>query len=79
MNTKRFNQLVKECIQDILNENYRLICGWCGKVMGDLGPEFQGDSHGICPDCYKKQMDALDLLDPSKQYSNPIPPENPIK
>jgi hypothetical protein len=77
MNPTRFNQLVKECIREIMSEGGRRICAWCGLDMGELGPDFTGtgDSHGMCGDCYQKQMAAMNLEDPTKQYSVPLSPQ----
>ena len=37
----------------------RIICAWCDK---DLGPyNGEGDTHGICADCLKKQLDSIKL------------------
>jgi hypothetical protein len=72
MTPNKFNQLVKECIQEILSEG-RLICAWCNKDIGEFAGE--GDSHGMCPVCYEKQMAELDLINPTNQYSLPLPPE----
>lgn len=45
-----------------------IVCAWCGKRIG----EKQADnlppgsvSHGICPDCYKKQMEQLPKPQPA--------------
>ncbi len=32
-----------------------VVCGWCGKDMGQKDGQGQtGISHGMCPACYKK-------------------------
>lgn len=39
-------------------------CGWCGKSMPDKEP--LGDdriSHGICPECYKIQMEKMGMYE----------------
>ena len=32
----------------------KIVCAWCGKPMGEKPGV--GVSHGICADCYEKQM-----------------------
>lgn len=32
----------------------RRVCGWCGKNMGQA--DVEGETTGICPACYKKQL-----------------------
>jgi len=35
----------------------RIICSWCGR---DLGPyDGEGDTHGICGDCLKKELEKI--------------------
>ncbi|HYP27811.1 MAG TPA: hypothetical protein VE262_13930 [Blastocatellia bacterium] len=37
-------------------------CAWCGAMIGFKAvppQESEGVSHGICPDCYLKQIDDL--------------------
>lgn len=37
----------------------KTICAWCKIDLGDKpGPDHQV-SHGICKDCYKKQLEQL--------------------
>jgi hypothetical protein len=38
----------------------KVVCAWCKKPLGEKPPF--GDltvTHGICPDCYKKEMQAI--------------------
>ena len=63
MKPTRFQQLVKECLQEILDEvEGRRVCAWCKKDMGAIGDGQPGDSHGICPTCaaeFQKQINAM--------------------
>jgi acetyl-CoA carboxylase beta subunit len=38
-----------------------IICAWCRKKMyqKEVPADFKGISHGICPQCYKKQLEEL--------------------
>ena len=36
---------------------HRQLCAWCGKVLGVV-LNTSGDSHGICKDCAKEQMEG---------------------
>jgi hypothetical protein len=38
-----------------------IICAWCKKRMRqvEVPVDFQGVSHGICPECYRKQLEEL--------------------
>jgi len=53
MNPKRFQNLIRTCIKEVLDEG-RVICAWCKKDLGDTPTE--RNNHTICPDC-KKEMD----------------------
>lgn len=74
MNMKpiRFQQLVKECIKEVLNEAGRRICSWCKKDMGPLSFGSPHDSHGICPECYTNIKAMIDRGD-----FGPKPPNLP--
>jgi len=40
-----------------MTKKYKFTCSWCGKKFGHaLVP----NSHGMCPECYKKFMAKLD-------------------
>lgn len=45
---------------------YRKICAWCKTDLGPIGPEFTGDTHGICPDCQAAQLALIDGPAPKK-------------
>lgn len=36
----------------------RIICAWCGKYLGEK-EGIDGDTHGICPDCYEKEIGKI--------------------
>lgn len=40
----------------------RRICAWCGKDLGPVEDTDGKDSHGMCDECYRKQME---------EYQNP--------
>ena len=63
MNLNRFNNLIHECIKEVLTEEGRRICAWCKKDLGALNYSSDKDSHGICPECAKK---ALKNIPPTK-------------
>ncbi len=36
-------------------------CAWCGKYLRSIDGKGQsGDSHGMCPECYKEEIEKLD-------------------
>lgn len=45
---------------------YRKICAWCKTDLGPIGPEFNGNTHGICPDCQAAQLALIDSPTPKK-------------
>ena len=43
------------------------VCSYCGADMGTK-PGKEGDvTHGICPACYQKEMDKMDILESEKR------------
>ena len=60
MTSSRFQELVKECIEEVLLETGRRVCAWCKKDMGAMEDGQPGDSHGICPDCAAKFQQDLE-------------------
>lgn len=37
-----------------------VLCAWCGKYLKTIdGKGTSGDSHGICKECFQKQIDEL--------------------
>ena len=38
----------------------KIICAYCGKIIGTQESRTGGDSHGMCPDCFKREMEKLD-------------------
>lgn len=63
MNSIRFQQLIRECIKEVLEEvEGRRVCAWCKKDMGAIGDGQPGDSHGICDDCLEKMKAELPAL-----------------
>ena len=56
MKTPGLTALIQECIREVLAEGRR-ICAWCKKDMGEYAGN--GDTHGICPDCFKKQLEDI--------------------
>jgi len=69
MNPTRFNQLVRECIEEVLSEEGRRICAWCKKDMGEY--EGQGNTHSICPDCEKQVYADLEKMKQDIAMENP--------
>ena len=53
MSSSDLKNLIKECLQEVLEEGRR-ICAWCKKDMGHF--EGSGDTHGICPKCKDKMI-----------------------
>jgi len=51
MKQNELKALIRECLSEVISEG-RKICAWCKKDMGYF--DGQGDSHGICPECFKK-------------------------
>lgn len=49
----------------------RRICSWCGKDMGPVETEL--DSHGMCPACFKEEMEKL-----KNPPTPPTPPPDSI-
>ena len=45
-----------------------LICAWCKKKMGEVDAD--GVSHGICPSCFHKEMEALNDDLPEMRETN---------
>lgn len=79
MDAVGFKRLIKQFVQESLNEFQRRICSWCGKDIGtnnsdQVGPEF--DSHGICPECKAKIIANITKSTP-KDAPSPIPPHPP--
>lgn len=38
----------------------KTVCAWCGKLIQD-GVELDGHlSHGMCPDCFQKEMEQIE-------------------
>lgn len=55
-------EYLKERYPETLNWLVHVKCAWCGAVLGfkAVPPnESEEVSHGICPDCYLKQIDNL--------------------
>jgi len=41
----------------------KIVCAWCEKDMGEKdGGGVEGVSHGICEECLRRQLDALERL-----------------
>jgi hypothetical protein len=89
MNPIKFQRMVKECVDEVLNEAGRNVCAWCGKDNGAIeqplsaGAPLMADSHGICKTCKDQVITALRAgkLDyvpelPPRQGEEP-PPELP--
>jgi hypothetical protein len=55
-----FSFLIKECLQEILEEGRR-ICAWCKKDLGYLDDN-PGDSHGICDKCAEEQQKEIEKM-----------------
>lgn len=37
----------------------KVVCAWCGKDLGEKdGEGEEGISHGMCDECYAKEMEA---------------------
>jgi len=37
-----------------------ILCAWCNKRLGEKPPlEDQRETHGMCPDCFQTQRNAL--------------------
>lgn len=39
--------------------SYRKICAWCKADLGPVGPEFTGDTHGICGTCQTNMLKQI--------------------
>lgn len=40
-------------------QKLKVVCAWCGKIIRGEGDKI---THGICPECSKKQMDEAKQL-----------------
>ena len=48
------------------------VCSYCGADMGTK-PGKEGDvTHGICPACYQKEMDKMDILESEKRKAGAV-------
>lgn len=48
-------------------------CGWCGLDMGHDDSGEEGETTGICPPCYAKQIAKLDALLAATQPVTVVP------
>jgi len=46
----------------------KIVCAYCGRCIGEKeGNGVEGDSHGICQECFEKRMnDRKEVKDDSK-------------
>ena len=44
-------------------KKYKYTCSWCGKEFGETSVP---NNHGMCPECYKKEMAKLDKEEKKK-------------
>ena len=50
-----------------------VICAWCGKSMGTKeGHGVEGVSHGICKECFDKQIEEIEKLPPRQERLDPV-------
>jgi len=55
----------------------KLVCAWCGKILGVIETSDGHDSHGICEKCYQeaikelKTTNNLNLLSEAKSHAIP--------
>ena len=73
--SKRDFNMTQELNVDDLVKTIPVICSWCNKIYHikqwqvDKGKE-TGASHGICPDCEKKQLEELRKLNESNKNTD---------
>jgi hypothetical protein len=46
------------------------VCAWCGKDMGTKPSAETGTTHGMCPDCLKKEMGEMENIKTSAEKRN---------
>jgi hypothetical protein len=46
------------------------VCAWCGKDMGTKPSAETGTTHGMCPDCLKKQMGEMENVKTAAEKRN---------
>ena len=50
------------------NEQYKIVCGWCGKFMGgNKNARLDMITHSICKQCKKKAMKELKEREKDKE------------
>jgi hypothetical protein len=51
-----------------VSQTMRIVCAYCGRCMGEKeGNGVEGDSHGICQECFGKRMnDRKEVKDDRK-------------
>ena len=50
-----------------------VVCAWCGKQMGTKeGYGVEGISHGICKECFAKQMEEIEKPPPRQERLDPV-------
>ena len=70
MKRSELRDLIRECLQEVLEEGRR-ICAWCKKDMGEFNGATGGDTHGICSDCLEKQMADINKANLDKEPPDP--------
>ena len=71
---KKDLSITQELNMDELVKTIPVICSWCNKIYHlkewqvDKGKQ-TGASHGMCPDCEKKQLDELEKLNELKKQA----------
>ena len=75
MKRTELKDLIRECLQEVLEEGRR-ICAWCKKDMG--AAETPEDTHGMCPDCANKWKQDIEKVKPHQPtpHTGPTPSPN---
>jgi DNA-directed RNA polymerase subunit RPC12/RpoP len=53
-----------------IDNDMKRVCAWCGKDMGTKPSESTGTTHGMCPDCLKKEMGEMENIKTSAEKRN---------
>ena len=49
------------------------VCAWCKKDMEDTEHEGEGVTHGICPDCEKKELEEIEKFKAEREKNEKNP------
>jgi len=50
---------MKKVTEKKVRQTMKIVCAYCGRYIGEKeGNGVEGDSHGICQECFEKRMNG---------------------